>query len=176
MSATKNTTPATAEELHAALAAIEASEQIEQERQSSVIQQARTVRAQKAFDAARTMEDELQELGTARYEAAVEAAVSGDLNGAYSGFVGYLGTISARRRARSEAQSAAHVLGREPHTNADLAYRPQPFSDFIDSNQHKAVEANGNITVTAYIEPDIDDLDAANAYLEAQTAPAQSRK
>ncbi|TFD25865.1 hypothetical protein [Cryobacterium lyxosi] len=166
MAAVKNTTPATADELHAALAAIEAQERIEQERQASVIQQARAARAQKSYDAARAMEEELQATGTVRYEAAVAAAVTGDLNGAYSEFVGYLGTISARRLARSDAQSAAHLLGREPHTNADLAYRPQPFSDFIDSNQHKAVEASANITVTAYIEPDIDDIEAAIAYLE----------
>ena len=161
------TTPATADELRAALAVIEANEQIEQERQGSVIQEARTARAQKSYDAARSMEEELGASGSARYEAAVAAATIGDLNGAYSEFVGYLGTISARRRARSDAQSAAHVLGREPHTNADLAYRPQPFSDFIDSNLHKAVEASAEVTVTAYIEPDISDLEAATAYLEA---------
>ena len=167
MTATKNTTPATADELRAALAVIEANEQIEQERQGSVIQEARTARAQKSYDAARTMEEELQAIGTAHYEEAVAAAIIGDLNGAYSEFVGYLGATSARRQARSDAQSAAHILRREPHTHADLTYRPQPFSDFIDSNLHKAVEANAKVTVTAYIEPDIDDIEAATAYLDA---------
>ena len=165
MTATKITTPATAAELRAALAALEANEQIEQERQAAVIQKALTARAQKTYDNARTMEVELDALGTARYEEAVAAATIGDLNAAYSGFVGYLGTISARRRARSDAQSAAHILRREPHTHADLAYRQQPFSDFIDSNLHKAIEANANATIAPYLEPDIGDIETATAYL-----------
>ena len=163
------TTPTTADELRAALAAIEASEQAEQKRQAAVIQQAQAVRAQKTYDAAPGMEEELQAVGTARYEEAVAAAISGDLNAAYSGFVGYLGARSARARARSDAQTAARTLRREPHVSSDLAYREQHFSDFIDSTLHKAVEANANATITPYLEPDIDDVATATAYLEAQT-------
>lgn len=162
----KTTTPTTADELRAALAALEANEQIEQARQAAVIQKALTARAQKTYDAARTMEEELEALGTARYEEAVAAAISGDLNGAYSEFVGYLGATSARGRARSAAQSAAQILRREPHMHSDLAYRQQPFSDFIDSNLHKAIEANANATIAPYLEPDIADIEAATAYLD----------
>ena len=161
------TTPTTADELRAALGAIEASEQAEQKRQAAVIEQAQAARARNVFDAAPGMEEELEAIGTARYEEAVAAAISGDLNGAYSGFVGYLGARSARSRARSDAQTAARTLRREPHTHADLAYRQQPFSDFIDSNLHKAVEANANATITPYLEPDIDDIATATTYLEA---------
>ena len=161
----KTTTPTTADELRAALAAIEANEQAEQERQAAVIQKAIAARAQKSYDNARTMEVELEAIGTARYDEAVAAATIGDLNAAYSGFVGYYGATSARRRARSDAQSAAQILRREPHTHADLAYRQQPFSDFIDSNLHKAIEANANVTIAPYLEPNITDIETAAAYL-----------
>ena len=164
---TATTTPTTADELRAALTAIEASEQVEQKRQAAVIQQAQAVRAQKTYDAAPGMEEELEAIGKASYEEAVAAAISGDLNAAYSGFVAYLGARSARGRARSDAQTAARTLRREPHTHSDLAYRQQPFSDFIDSNLHKAVEASGLIAITPYLEPDIDDIATATAYLEA---------
>ena len=162
------TTPATAAELRAQLADLEANELAEQDRQANVIQEAIAARSRKTYDAARTMESELETIGTARYEEAVAAATIGDLNGAYTGFVGYLGATAARRRARSDAQSAAHIIRREPHLHSDLAYRQQPFSDFLESNLHKAVEANASITIAPYFETEIVDYDTATAYLKGK--------
>ncbi|TFB46506.1 hypothetical protein [Cryobacterium tagatosivorans] len=166
MTTAKTTTPATADELRAALAALEAQEQAEQKEQAALIQTAQAARAQKVFDANPALEAELARIGDAQYGEAVAAAIAGDLNAAYSGFVSYLGARAARSRARSDAQGAANLLRREPHTTANIEYRQQPFSDFIDSNLHKAIEANANTAIAPYLEPDIDDAETAAAYLD----------
>lgn len=152
MTTPKNTTPATADELRAALATIEEQERAEQARQAALIQQARTARAQKIYDDAPDLDAELSQSGDAHYQAATAAATTGDLNGAYAGFVGYLGSRTARARARVEMQNAANALGVNPHTAAELAHLRLSFSDFIDTNLPSAVEAYADAAIAAHIE------------------------
>ncbi|WP_104132661.1 hypothetical protein [Cryobacterium sp. M91] len=151
MTATKNTTPATADELHAALSAIEATERAEQVRQTELAREARAIQAQAVFDAAPGLDKELEESGTASYQVAVDGATAGDLNAAYAGYVGWLGSRSARAHARRQMQSAAATLDVSPTVSGELEYRQPPFTGFIDSNLNKAVEADAKKRVDAYL-------------------------
>jgi len=164
MTTTKNTP--TADELHASLEALEAEEQAEQARQMAIIRQAQTARAQTILDGARALEDQLEQSGDDQYKEAIAAAIRGDLNGAYSGFIGYLGTRGARAQARREMQSAAALLDVNPHNAAELSYLKLSFSDFIDTHLSQAVEAHAKGITDQCLESEVYDIDTAAAYLD----------
>ena len=145
-------TTATAAELNAALGAIEDKERAEVARQADIAQAARLTSAQAVFDAAPGLDNELEESGTASYQTAVEGATAGDLNAAYAGYVGWLGSRSARAHARRQMQSAAATLDINPTVSGELEYRQPPFTGFLDGILNKAVEADAKKRVDAYLK------------------------
>jgi hypothetical protein len=126
-----------------ALAEAQAKLAAEQAAMGDTIEQAQRAWREATHKAGRDRDDTLAAQEKDHYEAAVTAAEAGDLSTAYAEYVAYRQARTARRMVRTEAQSAAQFLGKEPYTRGDLSMIAITFQELIDTAADKASSFGG---------------------------------
>jgi hypothetical protein len=92
------------------------------------------------------LDDALELEGRAADAAAVAAVAAGDLTGAFTSWCAYNRSRRIRYQVRSRVQTAAHFLGINPYTEADLSQIRGSFADWLSGQEHLAIEGRRHRT------------------------------